>query len=168
MADEDEQPAGTGATLVGSLPAYLETALKLVTQTRLQLRLFTQHLDRRVWGDPGLVELLRAFALRSERAELRILVNHPLLAAQRGHRLVELARRLPSRIAIRALTEERRQLVEEFAIADEYALLYKRRHDDLEALWYAHAPLEARRMRRRFDGLWEESPPARELQVLGI
>jgi hypothetical protein len=162
---ESEGPAGL---LVSGLSAYTQATLKLITSAHLQLRVFSQELDRRVWNDPGIVELLRSFALRSVRAELRILVNRPQVAAQRGHRLVELAHRLPSRIQIRELLEERRGLATEYAIADEYALLYKRRHDDLEAQWHAHAPLDAREQRRRFDLLWEESPPARELGELRL
>lgn len=157
-----------GGVLVTGLLAYTQSVLALVTRAHLQLRLLSQDLERRIWSDPAIVELLRSFALRSERAELRILLNHPQVTAQRGHRLVELARRLPSRIAIRELPEERRSLAEEILIADEYALLYKRRADELDAQWYAHAPLEARRQRRRFDQYWDESSPARELVDLGL
>lgn len=165
-----DSPAGPAnpVTVIGGLAAYLETTRTLVASVQLQLRILSQELDRRIWGDPGIVELLRVFALRSQRAELRILINRPQLAAQRGHRLVELARQLPSRIAIRELNEERRGLAEEFAVADEQALLYKRHHDDMEAQWAAQAPLDARRLRRRFDLLWDESPPARELAILGL
>jgi len=162
-----QPPAAPGLVLTG-LAAYTQTTLKLITSAHLQLRVFSQELDRRVWNDPGIVELLRSFALRSPRAELRVLVNRPQAAAQRGHRLVELARRLPSRIRLRELLEERRAMAEEYAIADEYALLHKRRHDDLDAVWHTHAPLEAREQRRRFDLLWEESPPARELGELRL
>lgn len=164
---DDDHPADA-AVVVSGAHAYVQTTLQLITSAHQQLRVLTQELDRRVWGDPAVVELLRAFALRSQRAELRILVNRPRPAVQRGHHLVELARRLPSRITIRELNEERRSLAEEFAIADEYALLRKRRHDDLEAQWYAKAPFEARALRRRFDVLWDESPPARELAALEI
>lgn len=160
-------PIAAAVTVSGSR-AQRQATLQLVAGAHQQLRILSYELDRHLWGEPGMVEILRAFVLRSQRAELRILVNQTQRAAQRGHHLVELARRLPSRIAIRELNEERRGIVEEFAIADEYALLHKRRHDDLEAQWHAHAPLDARRLRRRFDALWDESPPARELAVLGI
>ncbi|HET8882654.1 MAG TPA: hypothetical protein VFM56_10810 [Solimonas sp.] len=166
-----DEPAGSPAgpvTLLSGLGAYLETTLELIAGARLQLRVLSQELDRRVWNDPDVVESLRVFALRSQHAELRILLNRPQRAAQRGHRLVELARQLPSRIAIRELNEARRGLVEEFAVADEQALIYRRHHDDLDAQWCAHAPLDARRLRRRFDLLWDESPPARELAILGL
>ncbi|WP_051277859.1 hypothetical protein [Solimonas flava] len=172
MTDGAQQPASPtsapDAEILHGTAAYASATLKLITRAHLQLRVFSQELDRRVWSDPGVVELLRSFALRSPHAELRVLLNHPKAAAQRGHRLVELARRLPSRIQLRELAEERRGLGEEYAIADEYALLHKRRHDDLEAYWYAHAPLEARRRRHQFDQLWEESPPARELAELRL
>lgn len=165
---EPAGPQASAAALIGGLDACLETTRKLVAGAQLQLRVLSQELDRRVWSDPEVVESLRVFALRSQRAELRILVNRPQRAAQRGHRLVELARQLPSRIAIRELNEERRGLVEEFAVADEQALIYRRHHDNLDAQWCAYAPLDARRLRRRFDLLWDESPPARELAVLGL
>ncbi|WP_028079551.1 hypothetical protein [Solimonas soli] len=166
QCESDAGPAG--ASVLAGSAATTQALLNLITRAHLQLRVLSYELDRRLWNDPGIVELLRSFVLRSPRAELRILVNRPQLAAQRGHRLVELARRLSSRIHIRELGEERRNLVEEFAIADEYALLHKKRHDDLETWWYPHAPLDARQQRRRFDAWWEESGPARELGELRL
>lgn len=163
----DELSDAVPVTISG-LRGQLQATLQLITSAHQQLRILSQELDRRIWSDPGIVEALRAFAVRSQRAELRILVKQPQRAAQRGHYLVELARRLPSRIAIHELNEEHHGFVEEFTIADEYALLHKRQADDLDAQWYAHAPMDARRMGRRFDALWEASSPARELAVLGI
>ncbi|NKF23089.1 hypothetical protein [Solimonas marina] len=173
MVDARDPDAGrTGltppATALYGHAEYTQTALKLITRTHLRLCLFSPELDRRVWGHPGLVELLRAFALRSAHAEIRILVHRPQRIAQASHRLVELARRLPSRIRIREVSEERRSFLEEYVIGDELAVLRKRRHDDAEAQWYDHAPMEARRLRRRFDALWDESLPARELAELRI
>lgn len=147
---------------------YAQAALKLITRAHLQLRLLSPQLDPRAWSHPGVIELLRSFALRSPHAQIRILVQQPQRVAQTAHRLVELARRLPSRIAMHELGEAQRGLAEEFAVADEYAVLRKRRHDDADALWFAHAPPEARLMRRRFDALWDESLPARELAELRI
>src|SRR3546814_8324792 len=120
---------GTAVTISGT-HAYLQATLQLITSAHQLLRIVSQELDRRVWSDPGIVETLRAFALRSQRAELRILVKRPQRVAQRGHHLVELARRLPSRIALHELNEERRDVVDEFAIADEYALLPKRQRSE--------------------------------------
>ncbi|NGY06339.1 hypothetical protein [Solimonas terrae] len=168
MPDTTGEHASGAVTIISGRQAWRDAAVELVGHAQLQLRVLSQELDRRIWSDPDLVEQLQTFALRSQRSELRILVNRPALAAQHGHRLVELARRLPSRIAIRELNEEHRGLTEEFSVADEQALLYKGRHDDLDAQWSAHAPLDARRLRRRFDQLWDESPPARELAILGL
>jgi len=173
MSEADSSPAesdasrATASLLVG-VDAHLDALLKLITRAHLQLRVLSQELDHRLWNDPGVVELLRGFALHSPRAELRILINRPRVAVQRCPRLVELARRLSSRIKVRELAEDRRHLAEEFAIADEYAVLHKKRHDELETWWYPHAPLEARQQRRRFEAWWEEAVPARELAQLGI
>jgi hypothetical protein len=173
MTDDRALPDTDGGftnrvTRLDGRAAYRQAAFELIGVARRQLRVLSQELDRQLWNDPGIVDLLREFALRSTHAELRILVNQPQRIAQRGHRLVELARQLPSRIAIRELNEEHRGIVEEFAVADERALLCKRRHDDPDAQWSAQAPPDARRLVRRYDRLWDEAVPARELAILGL
>src|SRR3546814_13406554 len=77
---------GTAVTISGT-HAYLQATLQLITSAHQLSRIVSQELVRRDWSDPGIVETLRAFALRSQPAEPRILVKRPQRVPQRGDHL---------------------------------------------------------------------------------
>jgi len=147
---------------------FLLRAAQLVASARLELTLFSQGLDRRTYSSEDFVVPLQTFLLSHQRARLRVLVHTPALAMRTGHRLIELGRRLSSRIEFRELLPERKLIRKEFLIADESSLLIRDSDDQLEARYYPHAPLLARDQKREFDSWWQESPPAAEFRDLKL
>lgn len=154
--------------VISGLAAYCERVIALVSSARMELALFTHGMDSRIYGSDDFVQAVRGFALQHRRARLRVLVHSPVLAMRGAHRLVELGRVLSSRIEFRQLGEERRTLAEEYLIADERGLVYKRTHDALQSKYFAYSPMDARQQLRSFNTLWDESLPAREFTDLRI
>lgn len=148
---------------------FLRRAAEMAQAVRKDLAIFSQDLDRRTYGSDEFIEPLKSFLLAHERARLRVLVLSPSAAMKTGHRLVELGRRLSSRIEFRELPPERRETTtQEFIIADEFSLLVRESPDEVEARYYPHAPLLAREQLRNFDTLWQESSPVAEFRDLRI
>lgn len=161
--------ADSAAEIVEGRGAFAARALEFVGNARQEILLLSYDLDRRLYGDEAFVDAVQRFALASERARLLVLLNQPQRAAAGGHRLVELGRRLPSRIEFRELPPE--QIDDERGdclIVDQRALLLRESPERSDARCWRDAPFEARRCRERLWRLWEASPPARELRVLGI
>jgi hypothetical protein len=155
--------------LVEGRSAFAARALEFVGTARLEILLLSYDLDRALYGSPEFVEAVQRFALSSERARLQVLLSQPHRTASSGHRLVELGRRLPSRIEFRELLPERVQTSQrEVLIVDQRAVLVREAPDSLEARCWRAAPMEARRLREPLMRGWDESPPASELRVLGI
>ncbi len=159
---------GDSAAVLQGSAALLTAALECIGKAQREIALFSYALDARVFGDEAFVEQLQVFVLSHERARVRILVNRPELALRNAPRLIELARRASSRIHCRQLSPERQSLIEEYLLSDERAVLYRDRHDQLQAQWHPQAPLQARRRLKDFNPLWEESLPAREFSELRI
>lgn len=155
-------------TAVTGSEAFAAAALDVVSRARHQLVLMSVDLDRRLFGTEAFTESLRNFILQHRRARLRVLVHDPVSAVRNSTRLVEFGRMLSSRVEFRSVPVERRKLREEYFIADECALLYRSSPDQLDAKFYADAPLVARSHLRAFEALWHESTVAREMSALGI
>lgn len=155
-------------TAVSGTEAFAGAALDVVTAARHHLALMSVDLDRRLFGTDRFTEQLRNFILQHRRAKLRVLVHDPAAAMRNSVRLVEFGRMLSSRIEFRAVPEDRRKLREEFFIADERALLYRSSPDQLDAKYYADAPMVARSHLRAFEAVWHESSVAREMTALGL
>lgn len=162
---EQQEPV---VELASGQAEFLLRASQLVQSARLDITLFSQGLDRRTYSSEDFVAPLQSFLLSHQRARLRVLVHTPALAMRTGHRLVELGRRLSSRIEFRELLPERKLIRKEFLIADESSLLIRESDDQLEARYYPHAPLIARDQRREFDSWWQESIPAAEFRDLKL
>lgn len=161
--------AGAEAVRIEGRAALAEAARALAQSARRELLLLTYDFDARLYGSEVFVDTVKGFALADEHARLRVLINQPRLAMQGAHRLVELGRRIPSRIEFRELLDER--VLEhrgELLIADQRGLLERREPDALYARHSPDSPLLARQRARDFQTLWDESPPAQELRVLGL
>lgn len=156
------------AVAVEGLEGFAATALAAVASAQRELLLLSLELDLRLYGSVEFVEAVKRFALSSERAELRLLLNRTELA-RRGHPLIALARRVPSRIQIRQLSHERRRdRLDELLIVDARHLLQRQDARELVSRWQAEAPAIAKRERDDFIQLWEESEPAADLRELSI
>lgn len=168
MTSTPESASPATVHQVVGLAEFSDHAVRMVGGAHAQIMLFTHAMDHRIYGSEAFCEALKHFILGHRRAQVQVLVHTPANAMRQGHRLVELGRRLSSRIEFRQLIEERRSLCEEYLLVDERALLHKEYHADLEARYYANDPLRARQQRRDFDALWQESPPAREFTELKL
>jgi hypothetical protein len=143
-------------------------ALGLVRKARLELVLLSYDLDPRLYGSEEFAEAVKDFLLSHERARLRGLVQSPKSAMRSSNRLVELARRLSSRIELRQLPEDRGELREDQLICDARHFMRRRDPGDLEATFFDDAPLKARDLLKEFDELWQVSTVAREFSDLKI
>ncbi|RMD79402.1 MAG: acyltransferase [Gammaproteobacteria bacterium] len=148
--------------------ALAEGALTLARQARRGLELHSRELDPALYGSPAFVEAVKALCLRGPRVQVRILLEDPRPAVQEGHRLVELAHRLPSRVRILRPEERHLPMEEEYLLADGTGLLHRllaARHQGRLCL---HAPLEVRRLQAAFEERWQIAEPHPDLRRLHL
>lgn len=154
--------------LASGSAGFLLRLVEMTRTARMQISVLSQTLDRRIYGNEDFLTPLQSFLLQHERARLRVLVRIPEAAMRSGHRLVELGRKISSRVEFRELLPEHRLIEREYVIVDERGLLLRESPQELDARYYASAPLLAREQLREFENLWQESPPSAELRSLRI
>ena len=158
--------AFTGAAVAPQQCPHALAALIGDCRTGLSLRLPALDL---LCGDDPVVPALRALALSSERVRIRLLYDNHNRATALGHRLVPLARRLPSRLALRLSHPEDRDPALCFAVADQAVLFDVAgwpRPDNARLFPYRRS-LAARRA-RWFDEQWQRSRQDPELRELHL
>lgn len=165
--DEPPPPAAALRHFAGEIDCR-DGLRALLDAPRRRLAVLSQQLDHVLFDDPGVVEAVSAFARSAPAAQARILITDSSLAVSRGHRLVELARRLDSHIEIRKVPEELAPAETSFVTWDEqgYFLLPDFRQYLASANEYD--PVQARRLTDRFAQLWERSAADPELRVLRL
>ncbi|ANB18356.1 GNAT family N-acetyltransferase [Dokdonella koreensis] len=141
----------------------------LIGSARHELAILTRDLDPALFDQPDVLEQIKRIALSGPRARIRIAIQDPAVAMADGHRLVALAQRLPSAIALRTPVEDiDRQLAAAFLLTDGRGFLYRPLASRFEAEGASYAPGRHAQLWARFDTLWERCAPADELRRLSL
>ncbi|MBV8063246.1 MAG: hypothetical protein JOY51_06595 [Nevskia sp.] len=149
--------------------AFAAKALLVARTAHLELIVRSDCLERALYGSEEFVDAVKAFLLGNERTRLLVLVGQPQQAAQNGARLVELGRRLSSRVEFREPAPGQGEIdPAEWLIADRRVLLERRSPQDLQAQFWAQEPRRGKTRGEEFDALWNEAQPAQEMRSLGI
>jgi predicted GNAT family N-acyltransferase len=143
-------------------------ALDLARQCKRHLRLLSHTLDHDLYDNDAFAATLSQLARLSRNSEIRLLVVDVKLLVQRGHRVLELCRRLSTTIHLRRADCEPEDIKENFLVADDRGVLcYALREPEKAWADYNNRPL-AEDYAAQFDELWHRGIDDPELRLLHI
>jgi predicted GNAT family N-acyltransferase len=146
-----------------------EAVAALLADAQHELAIYTRDLDPGLLDTPAALEALKRIALSGRRARIRIVVHEPAKALADGHRLIALAQRLPSAIALRTPEDERDlQYPSAFLINDRRGYLFRKLASRPEGEGSTYAPGRHAQLGDFFEQVWERSVPSAELRLLGF
>ena len=145
-----------------------QAAIHMASQGQRSLNLFTPNLDPRVFDNEDFIDAVKKIALHNPRSKVQILILDPSEVVSRGHRIVELARKISSHIFIHRADDEEQTCVDTFMIVDDVGLIRRAHNDRFEGLAEFNNPGEARLLLKRFNEAWERSQPEPELRRLHL
>lgn len=149
-----------------SVDNFSATLAELIAQTSNQLRLYSVNLDQRLFDDAQVLQSISALARKHRNSSLQILVADSADIVNRGHGLLELQRRLPSKIAIKKLHPEALLPKHDTIVADACAYLC-RGHSESASSWANYYDVSgAKNAIEQFDMLWQRALIDRDLQLL--
>ncbi|WP_295394288.1 hypothetical protein [uncultured Thiodictyon sp.] len=168
LAEHAPSPLNLGgaARLLTDRDSIRAAGVELAAGARHELLIFSPDLEPDLYDRQDFLAAVRQLALARPWHPVRILVGEPQRAVNGGHRLIELSRRLSSRIAIRRVAEDFRDRADAFLIADGNGYCLRRRAERPEAVLECQAPGPARRLRAEFEQIWEHSDEDTELRRL--
>jgi hypothetical protein len=142
-----------------------DLSLALARQAKRSLTIFSYDLEPPIYNSLGFYEAAREVIGSDPNASIRILVYDISRTIIRGHRLLDLSRRLSSRVQIRKLS---RKYNHAFLIADEIGVLDRRRAERYEATANFNSAGWANNLLHFFNGVWDQSSRTAEVQSLNI
>ena len=92
--------------------------------------------------------------------------SNPVIS--RGHRLVDLARRLTSKIQIRLVPDQLATDLHTCVMWDDQGYWLMPDHREYDGLSNLYDPVQANRLSERFDYLWQKSQTDPELRTLRL
>ncbi len=142
--------------------------VELCASARRYVAILSPSLDHAAFDNPELVSALSELARESRQTEVRILIADSRPLVTRGHRLMHLARRIPTAVRLRKLPEHPQWKGETLVIRDRDALLHKPADQGERAFYHPEDRARAEQALELFDELWrysEEDPDLRTLSV---
>ena len=151
---------------IGTSEENRAAALAMVSQGRRTVLIFSRDLDPRVYNTAEFADALSTLARLSKYSWIRMLVQDSSGIVRDGHRLVELARRLSSRVELRKAHPDFRDANRAFLVVDEIGLILRVPADRYDAVVSFHDGMAARGQTRFFHRVWDRSAPDPELRRL--
>ncbi|MDH5324796.1 MAG: hypothetical protein OEZ68_21540 [Gammaproteobacteria bacterium] len=142
--------------------------LSMTRQAHKSLHIYTHDFDTPVYDNGEFVEAAKQLAIRVPHSYVHILIRDTSRVVLRGHRIIELARRLGSHILIKKLAPQFNTHIEAFCIADETALLRRPIADRYEGQVNFNDRQDCKTALRFFHNAWEHSSPDPELRRLHL
>lgn len=166
----EKPPTTTGAHQAGLAYPHPFDALvvALCLSASRQLCILSPRLDHEAFDTPALSDALSALARQSRQTEVRILLQDSRGVVGSGHRLLQLARRLPSAVHMRRLAEHPQWNGETLVLRDRDGLLYKPAGSGHDAFYEPASRTAAQPHLELFEELWRHSDEDPELKSLRL
>ena len=150
-----------------------ETAMASLTdalsgQAKQRLWLYEQVLDHQLYDRHRFRELVSSIARKHPQAEVRILIHDDRPLVERRHRIVELMRRLPSRIQLRLVNPHYPVADRPFMLVDREGVLHRPDFNKAEGFACFSDSGRARLLAEEFQRMWEAGKPSLELRELPL
>jgi hypothetical protein len=145
-----------------------ELAVELCQSASRYVCILSPALDHAAFDSEALSDSLSQFARSSPKTNVRILVRDPRNIVANGHRLLLLARRIPSKVFIQKLEDHPDWNNETIVIRDRDGVLYKPGGSDHDAFYEPNSRASTQRHLDLFDDLWRYSVQDPNLRSLSI
>lgn len=145
-----------------------DLTLRMVAQAGRSLDLLTYDLEPALYDQPDFLEAFKRLALKSKVARIRILLQDNSLVRSQGHRLIELAQRLPSTVELRKPDRIFRNHPESFLLVDDCGYLHRRLTGRYQVSACCNDRLQVSQFAELFTEAWENGEPDRELARLHL
>lgn len=142
--------------------------VKLCRSASRYIYILSATLDHTVFDRRELVEAISDLVRGSGQTEVRIVVSDTRALVSRGHQLLNLARRLPSKVLIQKLTEHPDWKGQTLVIRDLNGVLFKPGGSEHDAFYEPDSRASTQQHLDLFKELWRHSVKDPELRSLSL
>ena len=144
-----------------------ELSLKLCGSASRNIRIVSSQLDHQIFDSAEMVDVLSALARRDRNSFVHILISDSRPIVNDGHRLLNLARRLPSSVIIRKLANHAEMTGDTIIIRDLDGVVFMPA-DGGPGFYEPDSRSSAQQFIDKFEPLWQRSVQDPEFRRLGL
>ncbi len=162
-----QEPESQAHTFDGFV-ACSDELLRIISSAQRRLLILSPYLDHELFDKQPVADAISALARSAPKVEVRILIFDSKPLVDRGHRLMDLARRLDGKIKIRVLSERADSQSSAFVCADLDAYWLLPSYDLHAGVADTGNPVTCRRLAETFETAWSKSKDDTELRTLKL
>ena len=140
----------------------------VVGQAGQRIWLYDRLLSHDLYDRPRFRALISTLARRHRRSDVRLLIHDDKPLVKRRHRLVELMRRLPSRMELRLVNTDYPVADQPFALVDREGVVYRHDFDKPEGFAKFADGGRVKLLSEDFQRMWDAARPSVELRELPL
>lgn len=153
---------------LGKEQHQLEALRAMTEQATRRLWIYDRSLNHALYDDDVLEQAVSRLARRSRHSDIRFLIHDDSPLVGRRHGLVELMRRLPSRMALRLVNTSYPHGDRPAIMVDDSGAISRHDFDTTEGFANASAPRRVRPFAETFERAWEYGRNSLELRDLPL
>jgi len=157
-----------GKLELNSINEVRDISCAMAAQCKRYLQIFTYDLDALIYDQDLFLTAIKNLIRHSPLAKVEILLQDNRAVINNGHRLVELMRRVSSKIEIRKPQKDYIGQLANMLIVDHVAYVYREHFERYDATADFYAPLSIKQQCDFFKRVWEQSERDSELRQLHI
>ena len=146
---------------------FRELACALCVSCSRYLKIISPHLDHTIFDSLDVVDAISALARGDSHSRVQILIADSRPIIQKGHRLLNLSRRLPSSILIRKLSDHPEMNGQTVLVGDLDKVLFMPGEEG-PGFYDPDSRASAQQFTDKFDSLWECGIVDPEFRRLGL
>lgn len=139
--------------------------IAMAAQAKTEIYIFSDELEPDLYNSNAFVDAVRHMLANDANAIVHILAHDITRVVQRGHKLIDLSRRISSRVEIRTLNKKYHHA---FMVVDGVGLIDRRRAERFETIANFNNPGEAGNLIRFFNSVWERSSISTEARAFSV
>ncbi|XOV81809.1 MAG: GNAT family N-acetyltransferase [bacterium] len=141
---------------------------RVIASARRRLLILSPYLDHELFDQAVIAQKVSALARSAPRVEIEILIYNSQLIVERGHRLLELTRRLDQKMSMRLLAETPTDTSSSFVCADLDAYWLLPSFEKHQGIADLNNPVTTKRLSETFAQAWRKSKEDPDLRLLRI
>lgn len=147
---------------------FVDLIISMSKQAKHQILIFSYDLDKVLYGNNKLYEIIKNLAIKNHRNQIKILVQNAVAMTKNDHPLLKLSHRVSRNISIKITSREYRGVIKTFIIFDDCGYIIQDHPERYEASGNFSARAEIKQLVKKFHEMWKRGEIDNSLRQLRL
>ncbi len=140
----------------------------MLCQAENKVKILSRHLDSDIFDHEEIRDAISKLARKNRRSEICLLVADERALVSQSHRLIELMKRLSSRIILKIINKDYPYNDSAMILVDRYGVIFQKDNSAYDGFANFNDPSRVKQLSEIFDTLWAHAKSSIEMRQLKL